>query len=270
MPRTVSPRSDRLHAVAPPALAGCLINALGGSKRGPTGAAILGEFNKFTPATRRAATAVLMRRAEWATALLNSIEKHQLQRTDIAADHWTQLRSYPDGVIVAKAREVEKLTGGPASSDLDAVVKKLLPVARRSGDAAKGKELFTKNCAVCHTFRGEGAKVGPDLDGIAARPRQDILVDIIDPNRSVEANYRLWNVSTKAGDTFSGRLDTETATSVEILDTAGQKHVVQRAEIVELNASALSIMPAGFDQLPPDDLAALLEYLAPTPPEAKK
>ncbi len=269
-PDTVGVILGQITPLAPPALAGGLINALGGSKRAPTGSAILAQFDKFTPATRRAATAVLMRRTEWASALLNSIEKKQLQRTDIAADHWTQLKSNPDGFIVAKAREVEKLTGGSASSDMDAVVKKLLPIARQPGDAAQGKELFTKNCAVCHAFNGQGAKVGPDLDGISARPRQDVLVDIIDPNRNVEANYRLWNVSTRTGDTFSGRLDTETATTVEILDTAGQKHVVQRKEIVELNASALSIMPAGFDQLPAADLAALLEYLATTASEAKK
>jgi hypothetical protein len=45
------------------------------------------------------------------------------------------------------------------------------------------------------------------------------------------------------------------------LDTAGKKHTLQRKDIAEMNASAVSIMPAGFDQLPPHDLASILEYL---------
>jgi putative heme-binding domain-containing protein len=106
--------------------------------------------------------------------------------------------------------------------------------------------------------------VGPDLTGIAAKPRSEILTDVLDPNRSVEANYRLWNVATKDGETLSGRLETETQTTVEILDTTGNKHVVQRKDIASLQGLPTSIMPTGFEALPPDDLKALLEYLTTT------
>jgi len=121
--------------------------------------------------------------------------------------------------------------------------------------------VFVASCAVCHTFNGQGGKVGPDLTGIGARDRAEILIDILDPNRSVEANYQLWNVSTKEGETYSGRLDAETQTSVEILDATGQKHVIQRKDIETMNASQLSIMPNGFETLPPADLKGLLAYL---------
>jgi len=117
---------------------------------------------------------------------------------------------------------------------------------------------------VCHTFNGQGGKVGPDLSGIGAKDKTEILLDVLDPNRSVEANYRLWNVTTKAGDTFSGRLETETQTSVEILDTTGQKHAIQRKEIESMEGSPNSIMPTGFEALPPDDLKSLLAYLTET------
>ena len=121
--------------------------------------------------------------------------------------------------------------------------------------------MFTVTCAVCHAFNGQSGKVGPDLTGIAARDRAEIFTDILDPNRSVEANYRLWNVTTKDGETFSGRLETETQTTVEILDTTAQKHVIQRKEIASMDGSQLSIMPTGFESLPSDDLKALMEYL---------
>jgi putative heme-binding domain-containing protein len=87
------------------------------------------------------------------------------------------------------------------------------------------------------------------------------LIDILDPNRSVEANYRLWTVSTKDGETYSGRLESETQTTVEILDSSGHNHVIQRKEIDQMNGSLLSIMPNGFESLPPTDLKALLTFL---------
>ena len=104
--------------------------------------------------------------------------------------------------------------------------------------------------------------MGPDLTGIGSRDRADILLEILDPNRSVEANYRLWTVTTKDGNAYAGRLDAETQTTVEILDVAAQKHVIQRKEIQSLEALPQSIMPIGFEALPADDLKALLEYLS--------
>ena len=62
-------------------------------------------------------------------------------------------------------------------------------------------------------------------------------------------------------ESISGRLESETQTAVEILDTTAKKHVIQRKDIKSLTVSALSIMPTGFESIPPDDLKALLEYL---------
>ena len=261
----------QINPLSTPVLAAGLIAALGESRQPQTGLALVGALGQFTPGARRAAIALLLRRPEWAMNLLAAVEKRDLQRTDLGAEHWAQLKGHPDKQVAARAREQDMNVSLASNPDMELVIKKLAPIAQQKGDAQRGKEVFTATCAVCHTFDGQGAKVGPDLTGVGARSRADILVEIIDPNRSVEANYRLWNVNTKDGETFSGRLDTETATSIEIFDTAGQKHAIQRKDIREMSASNLSIMPAGFDLLPPADLAALLEYLAQAPhQEAKK
>jgi putative membrane-bound dehydrogenase-like protein len=244
-----------------PALASGLLGTLAESRLPQTGPAVIGAFSKFTPTARRTALSTLLRRSEWATALLSAIESRQLQRTDLGAEHWAQLRAHSDKDVAAKAQELDK-TAATSSAEMEAVVKKLMPIAQQKGDVGRGKELFTTTCAVCHTLGGQGAQIGPDLTGVGVKPRADVLIDIIDPNRSVEANYRMWNVTTKDGENYSGRLDSETATSVDILDTAGKKHTLQRKDIAEMNASALSIMPAGFELLPPNDLASILEYIA--------
>jgi len=250
----------QVTVLTPPGLATGLINALAESRGAETAQAIIASWNQFTPGTRRNAVAALMRRPEWTRALLDAVEKGTLTRTDVAADQWSQLKHSPNPMI---ARRSERLsaTGNAVSAEREEIVKKLLPLAKEKGDPARGKEVFAATCAVCHAFDGQGGKVGPDLTGIAARDRTEIFMDILDPNRSVEANYRLWNVTTKGGETFSGRLETETQTTVEILDTTAQKHVIQRKDIASMDGSQLSIMPTGFEALPADDLKALLEYL---------
>jgi len=252
---------QQVNLLTPPGLATGLVGALTESRDRETGPALTAHWAQLTPAVRRAAIATLMRRVEWAFALLDAIEKGNISRTDLAAEQWSQLKLNPDRGIARRAERFSAI-GGTISADRQEIVNKLLPLAKEKGDPVRGKEVFTTNCAVCHAINGQGGKVGPDLSGIAARDRSEILIDILDPNRSVEANYRLWNVTTKGGETYSGRLEAETQTSVEILDTTGQKHAIQRKDIGTMEGTQLSIMPAGLEALPPDDLKSLLEFLA--------
>jgi putative membrane-bound dehydrogenase-like protein len=248
--------------LASPELATGLINALSTSRLPQAGAGLIGRWSDLSPAMRRAAAGILLRRKEWALELLSAVGAGNVPVGDLSRDNWNQLRRHPDGAVAAKAREVQQAGAPKSSAELEAAIAKLMPVANEAGDSAHGREVFEKNCIVCHALSGKGAQIGPDLTGIGVRPKAEILVEILDPNRSVEANYRLWTVTTKDGESLAGRLDAETATSVEILDTAGTKHVVQRNTITKLEASGQSIMPGGFEQLPPKDLTDLLTYLA--------
>jgi mono/diheme cytochrome c family protein len=127
-------------------------------------------------------------------------------KTDLAAEHWSQLKQNPNRAIAGRAERLG-VTSGAISADREEIVKALLPIAKEKGDVARGQEVYPANCATCHVVNGQGGKIGPDLSGIGVRDRTEILLDILDPNRSVEANYRLWNVTTKDGETFSGRLE---------------------------------------------------------------
>jgi len=253
----------QITPLTPPDLGTGLINALSESRNPVTAQQLIENWSHMTPSARRNAVAALIRKPEWAMTLLDSVEKNKLQRTEVAPDQWSQLKQNPNGSIAKRADKLST-TANYISTDREEIVKKLLPLAKEKGDVSHGKDVFTATCAVCHTFNGQGGKVGPDLSGIGAKDKTEILLDILDPNRSVEANYRLWNVTTKEGDTFSGRLETETQTSVEILDTTGQKHAIQRKDIASMDGSANSIMPTGFEALPPDDLKSLLAFMTET------
>jgi putative heme-binding domain-containing protein len=127
-----------------------------------------------------------------------------------------------------------------------------------------GKAAFKKHCAVCHTHSNidGGTKIGPDLSGVAAHTKEHLLIDILDPSRSVEGNYRIYNVTTLKGMVLNGLLASETKTTIELFDTQGKKIVVQRDDIDQLAASPKSLMPDGFEkQLKQDELIDLLEFL---------
>ncbi len=246
---------------AAPSFATDLIATIGESRRPESSAALLSAWKRFTPTQRRAAIATLNRRVEWSQSLLDAVEQQKIPRDDLGPEHWQQLRLSTDLKVASRARALGALTN-PISGDREEVVRKLMSAAKRPGDVARGKEVYTTNCAVCHAIEGIGPTIGPDLTGIGARERGDILVEILDPNRSVESNYRLWNATTTSGETISGRLDAETVTSIEILDLTGQKHVLARKNVTALEAANVSIMPLGFESIPEPDLASLLEFLA--------
>lgn len=108
----------------------------------------------------------------------------------------------------------------------------------------------------------EGVKIGPDMTGMAAHPKKELLIHILDPNRDVEGNFRQYIVSTKAGKILTGMLASETKSSIELIDTEAKKQTVLREDIDEIKASDRSLMPEGFEkQLSKPDLVNLLEFL---------
>ncbi|MFO0954525.1 MAG: c-type cytochrome [Isosphaeraceae bacterium] len=130
------------------------------------------------------------------------------------------------------------------------------------GDPTRGKVVFQQQCSKCHRHSGEGGRVGPDLTGMAAHPRAELLTSILDPSRSVEGNYVSYTVATADGRTFNGLLASESRTAVELVDTEGKTQKLLREDIEELVASKKSLMPEGFEkQVPPEALADLLAFL---------
>ena len=146
--------------------------------------------------------------------------------------------------------------------DRQKVLEELLPITKLHGDAAAGKVVFKNTCAKCHVHGGEGNRIGPDLTGMAVHPKDHLLVDIIDPSRSVEANFRSYTVTTQQGQIFVGLLISESRTAIELADAEGKKQTILRSDIDQLVPSTKSLMPDGFEkQLSRKDVTDLLEFL---------
>jgi putative membrane-bound dehydrogenase-like protein len=253
---------DLVSAQAPPELATGLLAVVGRSEARGLPAALLEWLPNVTPAARPAALQILVGRADGIAALLDAADAGRVLLTDLTLEQRQALLAHPNRELATRARTLLDRGGGLPNPDREKVVQQFLAVTKKTGDPAAGKTVFVANCAKCHTHSGVGGKVGPDLTGMAVHPKDHLLIDILDPSRSVEGNYRQYNVTTKSGRSLAGLLAAETRTAVEMLDAEGKSYTIQRADIDSLDASNKSLMPEGFEkQLSEIDLLNLLEFL---------
>ena len=81
----------------------------------------------------------------------------------------------------------------------------------------------------------------------------------------VDAKYFSYSIVTEDGRIFSGKLETETGSSITLLAAEGKRKTVLRRDIEELQASTKSLMPEGLEQgLKPQDLADLIQFVRET------
>jgi putative membrane-bound dehydrogenase-like protein len=252
----------RTGGKASPEISAGLIAALGRSSAAEAPAAILDRLASFTPPVREAAVRTILANRDWAEALVERLEKRQMSLGDIPIVERTKLTDHPDRRIGNRAKKILAAGGGLPNADRQKVIDEILPVVAKGGDAARGKLLFKEQCGKCHMHSGEGGKVGPELTGMAVHPAHELLIHILDPNRSVEGNYRAYTVSTDDGRVVTGLLASESKTAVEIVDAEGKRVAIQRSEIDAFQPSPNSLMPVGFEkQIKPEGFADLLAFL---------
>jgi putative heme-binding domain-containing protein len=172
------------------------------------------------------------------------------------------LADHPDLRVRRQALALLRRGGALPNPDRQKVIDEFAAVTKEKGDPTAGKAVFKNTCAKCHVHGAEGERIGPDLTGMAVHPKEHLLTEILDPSRSVEANFRVYAVTTTKGQVLSGLLASESRTAVELIDAEGKRKTILREEIAELAASNKSLMPDGFEkQLSRKDLTDLLEFL---------
>ena len=245
-----------------PELAKGFVDAVGHSDATETGAELGKTLPSLTPTVRAEAIRVLLSRPDWSGSLLDLLDKNAVQPSDLSLDQRQGLANHPTKSIAERAKTIFARGGGLPNADRQKVVDELMPLTLKTGDAAAGKLVFKNNCAKCHVHGGEGAKIGPELTGMAVHPKSHLLIEIMDPNRSVEGNYRMWIAVLKSGRVVTGLLASESKSAIELVDANAQKIPIQREEIDELTATTKSLMPEGFEkQLKADEVVNLLEFL---------
>ncbi len=243
-------------------LAQGFFEAVGRSEAPSVGPALLQSLPSLTPGVRPTAIRVLLSRSDWTSSLLDGLDKGTIGLADLSLDQKQSLANHPTKSLAERAKPLLAKGGGLPSADRQRVIDELLPITKVEGDPVKGKAIFKAQCAKCHTHSGEGAKIGPDLTGMAVHSKHHLLMELLDPSRSVEGNYRQYVVTTKAGKIYTGLMSSESKTAIELLDGEAKKQSLQRDDIDEIQATTKSLMPEGFEkQVSKQDLTDLLEYL---------
>lgn len=135
------------------------------------------------------------------------------------------------------------------------------------GDPEKGRKLFFgtgANCALCHTFDGKGGKIAADLTVSRHRGAEAVLRDIIAPNDSINPEYVSYSVTTLDGSSLVGLFRSANKKEIVLIDMASQSHTIQRKNIKEIQALAISLMPTGFEALGKEKLRDLVAFLCTT------
>ena len=112
------------------------------------------------------------------------------------------------------------------------------PVLQMKGDPARGQAIFEKNCAVCHRINGIGVNVAPDISDSRAKKFEQILADILQPNRAIDNNYVGYTVRQLDGTILTGILAAETATSITLKQQGGKEAVIRAPKSTSSKAAA--------------------------------
>jgi putative heme-binding domain-containing protein len=135
-------------------------------------------------------------------------------------------------------------------------------VLTMKAEPARGRAVFQKQCANCHRIDGLGVDVAPDISDSREKSAEQILADIIQPNRAIDSNYFSYTAVTVDGRVHTGILTAETSTSVTLKQAEGKAITLRRAEIDELYSNGVSLMPDGMEKLiPPQDMADLISFI---------
>lgn len=139
-------------------------------------------------------------------------------------------------------------------------------LAPLSGDPVAGKQLYLSKgaCNKCHTIRGEGGTSGPDLTDIGAtRTVVQLRESIVDPSYRLAEGFQPATAVTADGRTLRGVAKNADNYSVQILDSAGRLHLLDRRALKSLDLSTTSPMPGDYkSRLSKKELDDLIAFLS--------
>ncbi len=235
------------------------VRALAGTPSPHVAPLLIAGWRSYGPPVRREVQEALFARADRLPYLLGAIESGEVQAGELDAARRDQLLNHRDPEV---RRRAQALLASQVPADRQKVIDQYQDVLTLAGDPARGKAVFTKNCATCHRLHGEGIEVGADLTAVRTKTREMLLIDMLDPSRNMEPRFTNYVVATKSGQVLSGMIASETATGITLRRAETAEDTVLRADIDEIRSTGNSLMPDGLEkQLSHQELADLMEFV---------
>lgn len=250
--------------IGPPARIAAVLKAVGETEDRrlvPVVLPVVGEVAQPVE-VRRAAVSALARVQDGAQALLG------LARSNRLAD---DLRFVAGGLLRASRwpavrTEAGQLFPAPAAKGADPLPP-MTELVKRTGDPRRGSAVFRRadvGCIQCHQVNGEGVDFGPNLSEIGTKLGREALAEaILDPSAGISFGFEAWAIQLKNGDDLTGLIVGETEQELSVKLQGGTVNRLKKADVAKREKQALSIMPAGLQQvMTTQEFIDLLEYLA--------
>jgi putative heme-binding domain-containing protein len=220
---------------------------------------VLKAWRGLTPAVREKAVTVLLARTDRISRLLDAVEQGRVQPAQLSAATKASLarQTRPD-----LAARIARLFGRSSGGNRQQIVEKYLREMPESADVLNGAKIYQTTCMVCHKHGVQGNSIGPHLGTIHGWTPEQILVNILDPNREVSPNFSLYVIETQAGRTLTGLIAEESASSLTLRQADGSSEFISRSEIKALSTLGISLMPEGLESvITPQAMADLIHFL---------
>ncbi|RLS42353.1 MAG: hypothetical protein DWH81_04415 [Planctomycetota bacterium] len=220
---------------------------------------LLIKFPQRTPALRSAIISALMRTEPRIVKLLDMVEANEISFIEIGSTRLASLQQIKTPEIQER---VKKLIVANAPADRSKVLAEYQAALTHEHDPLRGRELFAKNCSQCHKVGDIGVEVAPNISDSRVKTQEQLLVDILDPNRAVDNNYFSYTLIETSGKVSTGIISSETSSSVTLKQPEGKTITILRSEIEELKPNGMSLMPVGFEkQLTVAQLADVISFV---------
>jgi len=221
--------------------------------------ALIARYRQELPPVRSAIVDAALKHRQVAEWLIEAVEQGMLRPLDISAADFARLERHPDSNLRSR---VARLASQRTPAERQAVLTQYQPCLQLPADPMRGRAVFAKTCASCHRIAGIGVDVAPDISDSRTKTAQQLLVDILQPNRAIDAHYTAYVITTTDGRVLTGIIAAETATSITLRQAEGKTEMLSRTDIESIQSTGLSLMPEGLERdLSLQDMADVIAFI---------
>ena len=232
------------------------------------GAAIADLHNSLDEEVQRIAQGVLASRKTWAVSLLAKVDSGSIKPAAIPPAILQKLLFHKDDNIAGLVRKHWGNVQSATTDQMRAEIERLQGVlAGTVGNPYRGKKLFLTNCGKCHQLFTDGGQIGPNLTPYKRDDLRGILMNVVNPSLEIREGFENFVVITEDGRTLNGFIEEQDNRVVVLKGADGQRLLIPRDDIEEMQAIRTSIMPEGtLKPLDDQQLRDLFAYLRSTQP----
>ncbi len=172
---------------------------------------LLSELVSSSPQQMQLIVELIGQKPQRLEALAELIDQGKLQARQLGVVELKKLTSRAKGDALGR---LQKALATIENSDRAKVVADYQDCLTMSGDAVRGKAVFSKHCASCHRIADVGVQVGPDISDSRTQLPAQILVNILDPNRAIDNNYFRFVALTDDDRVIEGMISEETSDAI--------------------------------------------------------